>query len=533
MNKNIWLWGCLLLFAMCSSCNSKWDDYFAENSEIGDETIVSNLNLLDYLKSQSDYSVFVSLLEETGYDVELARNQVLTVWAPDNERLSATIANMDLKNKKRLVKNHINNVALYNSKLNRKVGSEIQSQEGKLLLIQKQDGIFIIDGHSVIKSNQVCQNGVVHGIEGVMLPRQNIYEYLLECGDDYSIFRDSVLYFNDTIFRPDLSFPNGVDEVGNTIYDSVFVIENKYFCQSKYDIRNEQAEYTLFLPDNNAMKNMLTYMHDYFKQLGREFTQDDTIKVMDWLRLAVLHNGKITNYEGGKYRYSVYSKLWRTDKQLVETNYKTCSNGLVYQATSIRIPSSMYMEKIAIYPHYIFYLPAAEQSGYYSLEDCLSVNKTIWTGDKNRETAYVQICSDQVTQADRNPLAAFNFKSVTRDIYGTIDSTKVMPGVYKLSASYRGYANNKVKLYINGELITEFNPAESASGGEPRKGKYEYIPIEDAGKKDLYRNGLVADSIVIKPEYGYHALDLRLENSGKGYRMTPEYFVLEPTDANY
>lgn len=117
------------------------------------------------------------------------------------------------------------------------------------------------------------------------------------------------------------------------------------------------------------------------------------------------------------------------------------------------------------------------------MEDCLSVNKTVWSGDKNRETTYLQICSDKVAQANRNPLASFSFKSVTRDIYGTIDSTKVMPGVYKLSASYRAYANNTIKLYINGELIAEFNPATNASGGEPRKGKYEYIPIEDAGKK--------------------------------------------------
>lgn len=532
MNKNIWIGICLLLLGMCS-CNSKWDDYFSENSEIGEETVVSNLNLLDYLKSQENYSVFVSLLEETGYDAELSRNQILTVWVPGNEILSVTTANMDLKNKKRLVKNHINNVALYNSKLNRKVGSEIQSLEGKLLMINKQDGVFSIDGKSVVKSNQVCQNGVVHEIEDVLLPRQNIYEYLLECGDNYSIFRDSLLYFNDTIFRPDLSFPKGVDEIGNTVYDSVFIIENKYFCNSSIDIQNEKSEYTLFLPDNNSMKNMLTYMHDYFQQIGREFSQKDTISVMDWLRRAVLHKGFITNYEGTKNRYSVYSKLWRTDKQLVETNYKTCSNGLVYQATYVHIPSSMYMEKIAIYPHYIFYLPADQQSAYYSLEDCLSVNKTIWTGDKSRETAYVQICSDKVAQANRNPLAAFNFKSVTRDIYGTIDSTKVMPGVYKLSASYRAYANNTIKLYINGDLIAEFNPATNASGGEPRKGKYEYIPIEDAGKKDLYRNGLIADSVVIKAEYGYHALDIKLENSGKGYRMTPEYFVLEPTDANY
>lgn len=523
MNKNIWLCGCLLLFAVWS-CNSNWDDYFSMEKEVGDETVVSELNLMDYLKTQSEYSVFVSLLQETGYDADLSRNQVLTVWAPLNENLSAAIAGMNLANKKRLVRNHINNVALYNSKLNRKVGSEIQSLEGKLLGITKESGVFCIDGQSVIKSNQVCQNGVVHGIEGIIFPRQNIYECIMECGDDFSFFRDSLIAFNDTIFRPDLSFPKGVDEVGNTIYDSVFVIENMYFGNEKVDIRNEKNEYTLFLPDDQAMNKMFTTMSDYFNEIGREFTIDDTIKVMDWVRRAVLHNGRITNYEAIRNRYSMYSKLWRTDKQLVETNYQKCSNGYVYRATDISMPSSTYLEKIVIYPHYIFYLPQEKQDSYYSINSCISVNKTIWPNDKNQETAYLQICSDKVPDAERDPLASFTFKSVTRDIYGTIDSTKVMPGVYKLSASYRTYANNKVKLYINGDYFFEFNPNQP---------KHNYVPIADAGKKDVTNNGLVADSIVIQGKYGFHALDIKLENSGKGYRMTPQYFVLEPTDANY
>lgn len=80
-------------------------------------------------------------------------------------------------------------------------------------------------------------------------------------------------------------------------------------------------------------------MTNYFVQIGREITTADTVKMMDWFLRSILHSGKITNYEASRDRKSVFGELWRTDKQLVETNYQECSNGLVYNISRFHVPT--------------------------------------------------------------------------------------------------------------------------------------------------------------------------------------------------
>lgn len=526
-------WIIIGLFAgLIYSCDTAWDKHFDNNSEV-EGAEVSNLNLLDYLKTQEDYSSFVQLLEETGIADELSRNQVLTVWAPDNESM-ATVSGLDSLSKVRLAKNHINYVALYNSKLANK--TEIQSMEGKLLPLSRKSGVYYIDEHAVIRSNQVCQNGVVHGIEGVLVPQKNIYEYIMECGPDYSVFRDTLVAHNDTIFDPKASFPKGVDEVGNTIYDSVFVISNPYF--EKGDPRKETSEFTMFIPNNEIMHAMLTDMTNYFVQIGREITTADTVKMMDWFLRSILHSGKITNYEASRDRKSVFGELWRTDKQLVETNYQECSNGLVYNISRFHVPTFMYLEKIVIYPSYIFYLPTEEQQNYYTINKGNSFTKNTWsesgkyedgTSVGKKETAYFVICGDKET--DKMVADAYvSFKSVTRDIYGNIDTTKVMPGIYKVCCSFRAYAMPKIDIFIN-DLLVAANVNVGPGGQNPRKGM-DYVLPSNAGVEGA-RNGMVNDKFEIPESAGYHALDIKMVNSGKGYRIVPEWVILIPSDENY
>lgn len=103
----------LLLF---TGCQDDWSDFY-KNSEGGETDASATENLLEYLKSVPEYSEFVKLLEETKVSEELTRNQVLTVWAPTNATMPADVATMSDKDKVTLCKNHINYVALYNTKL--------------------------------------------------------------------------------------------------------------------------------------------------------------------------------------------------------------------------------------------------------------------------------------------------------------------------------------------------------------------------------------------------------------------------------
>ena len=230
------------LIGLLVACQDKWENYYKEDQTEGEEIVALEANLLEYLKEQPEYSEFVKLLEETGIADELTRNQILTVWAPVDETFpSAEVAAMSMEDKISLCQNHINYIALYNTKLEN--GKLIKTLAGKNLLIKEvAEDLFSIDGIELEGNEQACSNGVVHKVKEWLIPRLSVYDYLLRAGDDYSVFRDSVLFYSDTVFKPSQSFVMGTDSMGNTVYDSVFVIENSFLDQG--DIRDEDEDYT-------------------------------------------------------------------------------------------------------------------------------------------------------------------------------------------------------------------------------------------------------------------------------------------------
>lgn len=278
------------------ACQDKWEAYYKEKQPESGEIAALDVNLLDYLKEQAEYSEFVKLLEETGVADELTRNQILTIWAPVNETFpSQGVAAMSMEDKIALCQNHINYIALYNTKLeNDKL---IKTLAGKNLLIEEvSDDLFSIDGIQLEGNEQACSNGVVHKIKEWLVPRLNIYDYMLRAGDDYSVFRDSVLLHSDTVFKPSQSFVMGTDSMGNTIYDSIFVIENTFLDQG--DIRNEDDDYTLFMPSNEVLETMYQEMGDYFAGQGKTFSSADSSKFMSWVMRSVIFEGRVDNYTG-------------------------------------------------------------------------------------------------------------------------------------------------------------------------------------------------------------------------------------------
>lgn len=52
------------------------------------------------------------------------------------------------------------------------------------------------------------------------------------------------------------SIPTGVDITGNTVYDSVFYVYNPLFEKAQFN--SEFKQFTLFLPDNEVLKDCFT-----------------------------------------------------------------------------------------------------------------------------------------------------------------------------------------------------------------------------------------------------------------------------------
>ncbi len=486
----------LLLF---TGCQDDWSDFY-KNSEGGETDASATENLLEYLKSVPEYSEFVKLLEETKVSEELTRNQVLTVWAPTNATMPADVATMSDKDKVTLCKNHINYVALYNTKLTD--GKVIKTLSGKNLTV-KENGTdqFVFDGQEVTKLNQKCTNGVIHEVAGWLIPRKNIFEYILEAGPEYSIIRDSLLARCDTVFKPGLSFPLGVDELGNTIYDSVFVIENE-LLEYKSDIRSEDEDFTMFLPTDQCIHNMYEEMEDYFHSSGSYMTNRDSVKFFGWILKSIIHQGKIENY-AGTYT-SPYGYEWRSEKQLVVGGYKSFSNGYVYEVSKIHIPKFMYLTSVKCYASYLSELPEDKLDDYLTMGNVTSYK----LNQQYDGHTIVQVLGNK-----SEPVAWYEFKTITKDLEGNLIDAKISPGLYTVNASYRTYLCGNVRLSFNGEEVATYN-------------------VNNSGKFN-YKSGEILSSYEVKEEWGFNMISVKHEDIGKAGRLMLEYIEFIPTKDNY
>lgn len=421
------------------SCENTWDKHF-QNAEQG-EGNRSSSNLYEYLQEKPEYSKFFSLIQSTVAGRELAKNQILTCWAVSNEGMPE-LSGLDSTRRERLVKNHINNMALYTPKLSD--GKIIKMLSGKNLVLQVSDSKeYVLDGVDVLNMNQLCANGVVHEVATVIEPRQSVFEYMMSAGEEYSIFRNYLLSQSDTLFRPDLSFPVGVNETGNTVYDSVFSISNSFFSHA--DIQDENNDYTLFLPSDDVIREAITEISDFY---GRGLTESDTLEFFDWIMKAVFYKERIENYDAHVALESVFQKDWRTAYQKITGTPYEASNGLVYKMAKMHVPQNLLVKS------YENLLSAT----YQKLDEQQKEEFVTLTNVKeNFNPAYTWNSKKymQIYYVANAPERSFTWTMTETDARGNIVAARVVPGTYQVQMAFRPYYCGKQTVSINGTVVTK------------------------------------------------------------------------------
>lgn len=346
-NKILKALGCLAVL-MTSACTNAVDDYYNGGGAVTGEGTV-----LQFLEQSPDYSEFVKLVEETGMTEILSGRDLVTVWAPVDSRMPADVAAMSDAEKLRLVRNHISITTIFSRNFSRL--STVGTLAGKYLSVtvtedeDENEVTFTIDGVALSELDRVFQNGVVHRASEWLTPRKNLYQWLEEVGDEYSRFRDTLLAHNTRIFDKTNSPITGVDENGQIIYDSVWIVKNDLL--NDLDLNDESVRYTLLAPDNAAFEEMFREKNAYLESVEREVTQEDTLKWVNWMMQAALHRGVVEFQPDNTLR----SELG----QEVRTNYQTVlapvemSNGRVYPMSKCYVPRSIYFENVTYNPYYL------------------------------------------------------------------------------------------------------------------------------------------------------------------------------------
>lgn len=519
----------LLLSVVVAGCKDDWDDFYG--SENDDRSAGGDRSIMELLESRPAYSKFVQLLNETGIDKVVSSDRVLTVWVPANRFITDEIMELDSIDKRRFVLNHMNPLALYRTKLATK--SELETLAGKYVQIARSNNNTTIEKMRVSRFDQACTNGVVHEIEGVLMPLKNVMEFLLECGDEYSIFRDSILSYNDTLFRPDLSYALGVDTVGQTLYDSVFDINNTLTKNVKFG--DEKGHCTLFLPSNDVIKEMIEDLGTYFEALGMQPTASDTLKAYEFILKGSFVGSEMPNLTGLKSVNTAGGMKLRFDKQLISTDYDQCSNGVVYKFEKAYVPRGQFMNKVSFPVLSLFELPEEEWVNYYHTSNgVVLIDST--SRDSKDTICNVFVDGNYVNypclmvKAKKGEYIEFTLLQKT--LKGEVKPAKLMPGKYQVKARGGAYYAANIKFYIDNQQqkYSEYGQAQNFRGGE-------IFPFGAGVGSGLLVNNpatLICDTVEIGVYPGNNVL--KLESVGQG--STPESikvqeFLFEPVGDNY
>jgi hypothetical protein len=455
MKKLVYL--SFLFTTLFLSCKDKWDDHYNANLESKD-SIVSSLNLLDYLKTQPQYSKYLEVLEKTGVAQELSRDQYLTVWVVDNEAM-AGLESMGMTDTF-IIKYHINYLKFTFDKL--KDGMRLKALNNKYIPIKTNDvGDLTMDNVGLKKANQICKNGVVHELTQLMRPLISIYEYVESLDNGYSTIRDSILSRNDTVFDKANSIPKGVDKYGNTVYDSAFTITNPIL--DTVNIRSEFNQVTMFLPNNSVISQCIGDLKDQYQKIGKTFAHSDSMMAFNWIKRAIFYNTKIENYGATTDITSAFKKVWRTTVQKVNPEPREMSNGLIYYVTFMKIPTNVYLTRIKSLVYYYQYLTAEQKTQYYTLYNDSTVASLILTGDSysfpnlNNLAGNYMLLNPKGYKRDGKKLAVeFNPVMLVTNPDGT-QTAKLMEvpvGEYSLYMGFLSKDHAYVNIYFNGLAIS-------------------------------------------------------------------------------
>lgn len=432
----------LLLGGLCA-CQSEWDKhYLLDDNKTGEN---ANATIWEYIAGNPAYSEFVALAKASGMDSVLTKDQQMTLWIPDNESMAA-VAGLADEEKGALIRNHLNYTAVKATRF--ADGQRLKTLAAKNVYLTGNTGVWTIDHHAITPDVMYCNNGVIHEIKGVLTPRKNIFEHLATLGDEYSTVRDTILNSCVKTFRPDLSFPLGVDDVGNTIYDSVFIYVSKWLAMG--DIREENEEFTMFLPDNEKIRKVYEEVRTYYPEIEAK----DSLLINNWIYRALVYEGKIEDYTAKKSIKSAFGLEWRTDIQQVNTAARReLSNGYIYPVDYFRVPHFLFLKEVTTFPIYypILEKQRPELIAEYFKTVTSQPEKTKPFGAIDAGKAEMFAVYDDNLKAN-NSVMTLEWTSIDKNRFGEVVAVPVVPGRYKLSFSGRSYNCGNTRVTVNGIL---------------------------------------------------------------------------------
>ncbi|TNF44641.1 MAG: hypothetical protein EP310_02915, partial [Bacteroidetes bacterium] len=234
----------LLIFG----CTENWDEHYVHYPE------TVNQNVWEVIQNENEISDFVQILKDFRYDTLFQANSTYTLFIPTNQALAAFKAEneVDAMLLSYLITPHF--VQSRGIKEKRK----IQTLGDKFALFENESGILKLDGVILDKESPLYKNGKYFIMDEVTPVKPNIYEYYIKNNPVLKSYIDSQ---DSIIIDKEKSKPIGFDQNGNTVYDTVSIIYNKFeetYFPVKHEFRHQTA--TIVFPKEEIYNEALTMM---------------------------------------------------------------------------------------------------------------------------------------------------------------------------------------------------------------------------------------------------------------------------------
>lgn len=549
----------LLMPLFLISCGDLWNNHYSNTDTqiLNDQVLIVNQNSEDYIQSVDSLSDMYAFLKDNGiFDKLDEKNQLHTLFMVYDGDFEA----VDAANATYISNSHVTDISISPSNLYDQErilmwhGKYVSVSLDSLALLGAIDHIEVngIPVRKVIKT----QDGYIYVLNQMIVTPKSLYDVINELDGDYSIFKNLVMEQNVLVFDKLNSKPIGVDNTGNTVYDSVFNITNPFFDKKGFDLTSESLTATVMIPSNEVIQQA---MNDAKAKLTSwEMTRDSAI-LKKWILEVAFFNAKYSpaDLAANVDITSIYSRQWRNTVQQVDTeNPIALSNGIAYKVKWMKIPNNILMYRLKDYFYY-YESCTEEQKAEYFVTSNLVFKEIItdvtewtplpgvWPNVINRVLTYgfVDALVDGFT-LDFTPI-----KRVPNGEGGfIIKPWKIPPGEYRLSMGYKQSLNVDVAISLNDVNLGTITLGSATTFHYDRGGVGYPEGYQEAldtpglitnSKKGNYDRdgGQVAPAVTVLGDANGNPapVKIRIQNTtfGTATKMVFHHWCLRPTINNY
>ena len=257
----------ILFFTLTLGGCNKWKDHTALVQQD------LSFNLLQAIASNPELSKFREYIGKAGLDSVFKSSKSLTVWAPSNAALwsidPVILANPG--NLRALILNHISNQQYFTKDAVLPV--RIQMLSGKF----NNFSSLKFDEARIETADRYVSNGVLHTINTMVLPLQNIWEYINATKAQYAQ-NAFVASLNYNGFDASLATIDSISAIsGLPIYTpGTGLVPKNYFTDRVADLTREDKQFTYFLVQDANLKIEADSLKNYFSAATTTITDSLT-----------------------------------------------------------------------------------------------------------------------------------------------------------------------------------------------------------------------------------------------------------------